>query len=150
LLQGNPGKRPLNANEPKPKAGVPRCPDWLDDEAKLCWKRTSALLKNLGVITVIDGDALAVYCETWSHWKRTVIFLQKNGDVYTVKDAENKVKYVAQLPQVAIARNLLAALNRYQQEFGLTPASRSRLVIGEEDSSSGIAEFLGFSASRSA
>ena len=34
VLEGNPGKRPLNANEPKPKKKAPRCPSWLEDEAK--------------------------------------------------------------------------------------------------------------------
>ena len=28
-LEGNPGKRPLNANEPKPERKAPRCPGWL-------------------------------------------------------------------------------------------------------------------------
>lgn len=34
VLEGNPGKRPLNANEPKPKKKAPRCPSWLEEEAK--------------------------------------------------------------------------------------------------------------------
>ena len=34
ILEGNPGKRPLNLNEPKPKQVVPKCPDWLMDDAR--------------------------------------------------------------------------------------------------------------------
>ena len=34
ILEGNPGKRPLNLNEPKPLQIAPECPDWLLDEAK--------------------------------------------------------------------------------------------------------------------
>ncbi len=150
LLQGNPGKRPINEREPRPRGGTPRCPDWLDEEAKACWKRLVPELKRMGVLSVIDADALCAYCDTWSRWKRAVLFLQQNGDVYTVKDESGKAKYVQQLPQVAMARNLLAALNRYQQEFGLTPAARSRLVIQEEQAGPGIAEFLGFGTARSA
>ena len=37
-LEGNPGKRQLNTNEPKPKQKAPTCPKWLDDEAKKEWK----------------------------------------------------------------------------------------------------------------
>lgn len=150
LLQGNPGKRPLNQHEPKPKAGTPRCPEWLHVEAKACWKRLVPQLNDMGVVTLIDADALANYCDTWSRWKRAILFLQKNGDVYTVKDEAGKVKYIQQLPQVAIARNLLAVLNRYQQEFGLTPAARSRIAVTDEDASPGLVEFLGFGATRSA
>ena len=34
VLEGNPGKRSLNTNEPKPVKKAPRCPAWLEDEAK--------------------------------------------------------------------------------------------------------------------
>ena len=34
-----------------------------------------------------------------------------------------------QFPQVSIARNLLLVLRAYQQEFGLTPAARSRIAV---------------------
>ena len=150
LLQGNPGKRPVNVREPKPRTDTPRCPSWLDDEAKKCWRELVPELKGMGVLTYIDGNALTAYCDTWSRWKRAVLFLQAKGDVYTIKDEQGKIRYVQQWPQVAIARNLLAVLNRYQQEFGLTPASRTRLVIGDVKSTSGIAEFLGFGVTQSA
>jgi hypothetical protein len=54
-----------------------------------------------------------------------------HADNFAVKildDSDGKPKYVQQWPQVAIARNLLVILNRYHQEFGLTPASRSRIA----------------------
>ena len=34
MLEGNPGKRSLNTGEPKPEKKAPRCPAWLEDEAK--------------------------------------------------------------------------------------------------------------------
>ena len=37
VLEGNPGKRQLNPNEPKPDASVPKCPAWLSKEAKREW-----------------------------------------------------------------------------------------------------------------
>ncbi len=150
LLQGNPSKRPLNSREPTPKAGTPRCPEWLDEEAKACWKWLLAQLRDMGLVTQADAQAMINYCDTWSRWKRAVVFLQKNGDVYTVKDEAGKVKYVQQWPQVAVARNLLSALNRYQQEFGLTPAARSRIAVGEDQPEAGIAEFLGLGVARTA
>lgn len=39
VLEGNPGKRQLNSKEPKPVKKAPRCPNWLEDEAKKEWKR---------------------------------------------------------------------------------------------------------------
>ena len=34
MLEGNPGGRPLNTKEPRPEKKAPRCPSWLEDEAK--------------------------------------------------------------------------------------------------------------------
>jgi hypothetical protein len=34
LITGNPGKRPLNRNEPNPKRIIPACPDFLQGEAR--------------------------------------------------------------------------------------------------------------------
>jgi len=133
ILAGNPGRRPLNEREPKPRQGLPRCPSWLDDEAKRCWNRTVSELRGMGVLTIVDGDALAAYCDTWSRWKRAILFLQKNGDVFTTRDEFGKVKFIQSWPQVGIARTLLTALNRYQAEFGLTPASRSRVSVNVND-----------------
>lgn len=129
VLAGNPGKRPLNTREPQPRKDAPRCPVWLDAEAKAVWRRLVPELKRMGVLTFVDGDALAVYCDTWARWKRAVQFIHENGEVYTIKDDAGRVKYVQQFPQVAIARNLSTSLNRYQQEFGLTPASRTRVQV---------------------
>ena len=44
-LEGNPGGRPLNHNEPKPAKKAPRCPSWLEDEAKKEWKRMGKVLE---------------------------------------------------------------------------------------------------------
>ena len=41
VLEGNPDKRSLNTAEPKPEKKAPRCPSWLEDEAKKEWKRMS-------------------------------------------------------------------------------------------------------------
>lgn len=86
----------------------------------------------IGVPTQIDGDALANYCDAWSCWKRAKEFLPKNGDVYTFKKDSGNPKCVAQWPQVAIVRSMVLVLNKFQQEFGLTPSSRSRISLSPE------------------
>jgi phage terminase small subunit len=42
-----------------------------------------------------------------------------------------------QFPQVAISRNLLLVLRAYQQEFGMTPSSRSRVVVAADPDTRG-------------
>lgn len=126
---GNPGRRPLNHEEPKPRPDTPKCPAWLNKTAKAAWRQLVPELREMGVLTHIDGHALANYCQTWARWRRAEEFIEKHGDVVPIKDAKGRVTYLQQVPQVAIARTLLQALNRYQQEFGLTPAARTRIHV---------------------
>ena len=142
LLAGNPGKRPISDREPKPPAGIPRHPDWLSDEARRVWRRLAPQLKAMKVLTLADRDALAAYCHTYARWREAETFLSKHGLTYPIRDEKGNVRCLQQFPQVAIARNLLLVLRAYQQEFGLTPASRSRVQVPhgeqEEDRARGI------------
>lgn len=68
-LEGNPGKRKLNKNEPKPEKGMHVCPEWLLPEAKAEWKRLSEKLNQMGVLTEVDIAAFAAYCQSYARWK---------------------------------------------------------------------------------
>ena len=74
LLEGNPGKRGLNAGEPKPEKKAPRCPAWLEAEAKKEWKRMAKQMERLGILTEIDMAAFAGYCQAYARWKEANIF----------------------------------------------------------------------------
>jgi P27 family predicted phage terminase small subunit len=113
----------------QPPEGRPTCPDWLDDEAKTAWKHLTPLLSAMGVLTRIDRNALARYCQLWARWKKAELFIQKHGDTYPIKDESGKIKCLQQFPQVAIAHKLAALLTRLEQEFGLTPSARSRITL---------------------
>ena len=60
-LEGNPGKRKLNTNEPVPEKGKPDCPEWLLPEAKKEWERLADLMNQMGVLTEVDMAAYAAY-----------------------------------------------------------------------------------------
>ena len=68
LLNGNPGKRRLNPNEPKPRNRTPTCPSHLCPSAKAEWKRLAAQLAILQILTEFDRGALAAYCQTYGRW----------------------------------------------------------------------------------
>ncbi len=123
-LAGNPGKRALNNSEPKP-SGIPTCPRHLDKEAKAEWRRVSGELLTLGLLTTIDRAALAGYCSAWSRWVAAELSIQKFGTV--IKSP--KSGYPVQNPYVGIANTALDLMRRFATEFGLTPASRSRLHV---------------------
>ena len=129
IAEGNPGKRRLPENEPKPRGGVPRCPNWLSTEAKKVWKRTIPELKRMGVVAFVDGDALTAYCQAYARWKTAEEFLDKHGMVYPIRDERGQVRCMQQFPQVAIARSMMQLLKAFAQEFGLTPSARTRIEI---------------------
>jgi len=140
ILEGNPGKRPLNLNEPQPKQIIPKCPDWLMDDAKKEWKRIAPELANLGLLTRVDMAAFAGYCQSFAKWKKAEEFIKKHGTTYKIPryDSDGKVIsiYMAQFPEVAIANNSLNQIRAFCGEFGLTPSSRGRISLpntNEED-----------------
>ena len=132
LLEGNPGKRPVNEKEPKPKKQAPRCPSWLEPEAKKEWKRMSKTLESIGVLTQVDGAAFAGYCQAYARWKEAEEFLTKHGTIFKTPSG-----YIQQVPQVSIAQTYLKVMKDFCSEFGLTPAARTRIQVepakGSED-----------------
>ncbi len=50
VLQGNPGKRPLERDAIEAPAAIPPCPEHLDAVAKAEWARVTVELHKLGVI----------------------------------------------------------------------------------------------------
>jgi len=68
MLLGNPGKRPLNPNDPKLTPEIPTCPEWLDDKAQQEWHRLVPVLHKVGLLTTIDDMGLAALCTTLSRW----------------------------------------------------------------------------------
>lgn len=138
-IRGNPGKRRIDDSpQPETDGHLPEPPGWLDEAAHAKWDELIPLLSRMGVLARIDGDALARYCDTWSWWRRTRNFLAQSNDTFVIKDDDGKIKYIQQLPQVAIAHKLAAQLGRLAAELGMTPSSRSGIhlaggVVGERE-----------------
>lgn len=125
-LEGNPGKRPLNENEPKLAKKAPTCPKWLEPEAKKEWRRLAKQMEEIGILTQVDMAAFAGYCQAYARWKEAEEFISQHGTIVKTPSG-----YYQQLPQVSIAQTYLKIMNRFAEQFGLTPASRSRIVAAD-------------------
>jgi P27 family predicted phage terminase small subunit len=79
------------------------------------------------ILARVDRDALAAYCQCYARWKEAELFLDKHGAVFPIRDENGAVRCMLPFPQVAIARSALQMLQRYQQEFGMTPSARTRV-----------------------
>ena len=130
MLEGNPGKRPLNTKEPKPAKKAPSCPKWLEPEAKKEWRRLAKQMEQIGILTEVDMAAFAGYCQAYARWKEAEEFITQHGSIVKTPSG-----YWQQVPQVSIAQTYLKIMNRFAEQFGLTPSSRSRIIA--EDNSGG-------------
>ena len=138
MLEGNPGNRNISTSEPKPDKKAPRCPGWLEEEAKKEWKRMAKQLEQLGILTEIDMAAFAGYCQAYARWKEAEEYISEHGAVMKAPSG-----YCQQVPQVSIAQTYLKIMNRFCEQFGLTPSARSRIVTDNgENKESDTMEFL--------
>jgi P27 family predicted phage terminase small subunit len=122
VLTGNPGKRPLNRDEPRPEPAIPGCPPELGPVARQEWDRLAGELGKLKLLTTLDRAALAAYCGAYALWAEATQAIQKYGTM--VKSPSG---YPMQSPYVAVANRQAEIMMRIASEFGFTPASRSRI-----------------------
>lgn len=132
LAKGNPGKRALNKKEPKPKRGYPFCPPYIQGEARDMWVRVSDALYQMGVLTTSDGEALARLCDVYGDLMEAKRLCKRDGFTYetTTTTGETLIKGN---PAYAQMRAADTQFTKMLIEFGLTPASRSRIQELPED-----------------
>ena len=120
ILDGNPGRRPLNDREPLMPAEVPECPDFLDDEARAEWFRMAKVLQDMGLLSLADRAALAAYCVVYSRWVTAERQVQRLGTI--VKSPQKN--FPMKSPYLTVADQALETMRKFMVEFGLTPSSR--------------------------
>lgn len=131
VLQGNPGKRPLNKREPKPPAGMPKCPTWLDGMARAAWLELAPLLEQTKVVTESDRKALELLCDAYSEYRRTREIVRKQGATYEALTEGGSIM-IRPRPEVTMAQDAWKRVRAMLQEFGLTPSSRSKIQVVQD------------------
>ncbi|MEM8595015.1 MAG: phage terminase small subunit P27 family [Pseudomonadota bacterium] len=120
---GNPGKRKLNDAEPAPPEGLPDAPPHLSDHARAEWDRVAETLHDMGVLTKVDRAGLAAYCQAYGRWVEAEEKLKETPALVKTPSG-----YVQQSPWLSVSNKQLELMGRYMSEFGMTPASRSRVA----------------------
>ena len=138
ILQGNPGRRPINANEPTFPALDSDCPAQLGPIAAKEWHRVKELFKVQNIFTEADRAALSAYCVYYGRWVEAEDHVRATGMM--VKSPSG---YPMQNPWLSIANKAFQQLNKMMPEFGMTPSSRSRVkTLPEPPKAKGTAKFF--------
>jgi len=98
------------------------------------WRSIVPHLLELGVLTKVDGKALAAYCCCYADWIWAEMECDKYGrmvDVLLTSKVTGKIVETRRVknPAFTIKAESLKQMKSFLIEFGLSPASRSRLKI---------------------
>lgn len=143
VLTGNPGKRKLNTDEPKPRKSIGRQPpSHLNKYAQEMWRDLVPELTRTKMLTIVDYQALEMCCDSYGIWRAMRVKLGLDCDDAIM---QTKTGYKQQSAEYTIMNQALANFSRFLAEFGLSPASRTRIKLdakGQEDDEED-ARFLG-------
>ena len=118
VLQGNAGHRALPKNEPQPPLGA-QPPAWLTPAALEEWNRLAPELEASRVLTVLDADCLAHYCDQHA----SIAARSKTG-----QDVDPRER---------------AELRQWAMQLGMTPASRPKVQAVEPPKGGKLQRFIG-------
>jgi P27 family predicted phage terminase small subunit len=135
ILRGNPSKRPLPAGEPEPARApaIPGPPAYLTGYARDEWWSISPELYRLGLLAVIDVAPLAAYCQAYGRWRtaeESLARMAANDHLMSGLIIKSRTGEAVTNPLVGVSRRAANDMVRYANEFGLTPAARTRLAAG--------------------
>jgi P27 family predicted phage terminase small subunit len=126
LLQGNPGRRPLNQNEPQPPAGSVKPPLILRGHARAIWKNIAPELLRLGLLTTLDTHHLARICRLEGLALKLLRQAEKRPMALT------KSNGIQPAGELTGALRLFEATDRWWARFGVSPAERTRIRVSVE------------------
>lgn len=148
-LEGNPSRRPYPENEPEYAPGVPNRPSSLTAPARKVWNELISEMAPSGVLRVVDAQALSMLCEDmamlqilrkgfYRRAREVAVFERKKEEIRKSSGspliAPRYGDPVEELSRTNEGRRTLSTMAELKQsillrqrEFGLTPASNSRV-----------------------
>lgn len=144
-------------SNPDPPRGTPDPPKALTGEAQAEWDRMVTRLTSSGTLSVVDDGALYQYCQLFSETEAIAVVQAETGAAIDVLEQSlgdfKGPELIAAFQELTKLRQLEAryttqirqgrmGLRVYLIEFGLTPASRSRVKIPEGRRESKLSRFI--------
>lgn len=123
LKTGNPGKREQKKH--LDSDGVIAKPQGLSEAAQLIWNDVVLFLKEKGAIDRLDAFGVEVFANTYARKRQAEEVIAKNGTTYETHTRNGTMIRVR--PEVKIIEACEKQIIRLLGEYGMTPASRTRL-----------------------
>lgn len=133
VIEGNPGHRPLNENEPAAPVGdLPDPPSFLHPLAVEHWHFVAPDLYGMGVLSRIDVAVFAAYCQCFARWRIAEEAIAKDAKKRGNKatsglTVKTKNGNVIQNPMLSTANAAFRDMAKLAAELGLTPSARTTL-----------------------
>ena len=138
VLEGNPGKRPLNQNEPEFKEADFTCPDNINEYGQQAWDHLYPVLSEKGLLTQADRIMFEQLCYWYGIFRKCHDDLEANGsDYYERYDENGYLSYAAQHPAAIRQREASNKLITLSGHFGLSPSGRSSIGLGNGQNAGG-------------
>lgn len=141
VVTGNPGKRAINKNEPKPPADPVKMPAHLNATAKSAWTNVKSILGRMGVLSKADEYALERLVSCYAEIRDCEKAIKTHGRTYETYNDSGGIMHRPR-PEVAMLADADRRFKSYLVEFGLTPAARSKIQI-DESKKDDLEEFFG-------
>ena len=130
-LEGNPGCYPLNENEPEYSSECTP-PPWLPTGARVEWERVYPELSSLGLVTVVDQASLSCWCLAVDALERASRQLVPTEANPTPEIQITESGYECVSGSELMRRQAMKDIRAFCQEFGFSPAARSRIAVPEK------------------
>jgi len=124
MLQGTDRTDRKNNDEPFPDIVIPKKPAHLSTAAGKEWRRITPILQKQGLISEMDMVCLSMYCTLWGDHVKAENMLRKNGMVIETPNGSMQIS-----PWVSISKHAMLAAHKMLTEFGLSPASRTKVSV---------------------
>jgi P27 family predicted phage terminase small subunit len=116
-------ENPVKVTKAAPKKTTP---SFLKAKGKMMYERSVGHLHSMGLLSTVDDTSLELLAMAYQEWYSAELKLMKEGRIYETF-AANGAKVLKPHPAAAQSADAWRRIRMMLIEFGLTPASRSKL-----------------------
>jgi P27 family predicted phage terminase small subunit len=124
VIAGNPGRRPLNEDEPVPTGDLSAPPEWFDDSQKAAWSYAVSHAPE-GLLKRLDREVMVAYAVASALHRLASTKVAAQGPIVKTKWG------IKPNPYMAVQNKQAVIMMRAAAELGFTPSARSRVKVSK-------------------